>query len=149
MTSPLPSSQCCTSAGFVPWEFRNGLAWDTPGVQSSCEGFPCKLQTHIYCREGNLRAPANEARRNRPFPGNSEETVWRQLAHCPATCWKCKLWAVVKLRSEKNRDTRDRKSSHPQKLVMVTSRVKMKKKKSLPSSTYILQYLRGTPKPNE
>lgn len=105
MTSPLLSSQCCTSAGFVPWEFCNSLAWDTPGIQSSCEGFPCKLQTQIYCREGNLRAPANEARWNRPFPGNSEETLWRQLAHCPATCWKCKLWAVAKLSGEKNRDT--------------------------------------------
>lgn len=112
MTSPLLSSQCCTSAGFVPWEFCNGLAWDTPGIQSSREGFPCKLQTQIYCREGNLWAPANEARWNRPFPGNSEEALWRQLAHCPATCWKCKLWAVVLLSGEKNRDTGGTESLH-------------------------------------
>lgn len=126
MTSPLLSSQCCASAGFVPWEFCNGLAWDTPGIQSSCEGFPCKLQARIYCREGNLRAPANEARWNCPFPGSSEETLWRQLAHCPAICWKCKLWAVVKLSGEKKWDT---VGTDPQKVcVMVTSRVKMKKK---------------------
>lgn len=139
MTSPLLSSQCCASAGFVPWEFCNGLAWDTPGIQSSCEGFPCKLQTQIYCREGNLRAPAIEARWNRPFPGNSEETLWRQLAHCPATGWKCKLWAAEWWEEPRYRG--DRKSSDPQKLcVMVTSRAKMKKRKSLlTSSIYILQ----------
>lgn len=148
MTSPLLSSQCCTSAGFVPWEFCNGLAWDTPGIQSSCEGFPCKLQTQIYCREGNLRAPANEARWNRPFPGNSEETVWGQLAHCPAACWKCKVWAVVKLSGEKNRDTGGMESLQTlrKRCVMVTSRVKMKKKSLPTSSIYIQQYLMGQPK---
>lgn len=94
----------CLFADCVSWEFCNSLAWDIPGIQSGREGFSCKLETSLYCREGHLWAPTDETQRNRAFPGNSEETVWRQLAHRPAACWKCK--ENVRLKKKKSKAER-------------------------------------------